>query len=377
MLCKILLLIDIFLLLPNISYSQWIEISNLEIKKEMTEQAGPRIVVEYDINDTKISQDSPAYIFIRFSKDLDNIWELLPMEYLRGNGHNIIESSGHKKSIWWGATEMSILNLNQLKFKVYAMKMIRIPGGEFIMKSVPGKGFDESKSQNRVSSLPLFYMAKYETTNSMYVDYLNEVGVDGTGWNKRMSDNIYCGITQQGSYPNFTYSINPGRENYPIVYVSWYDAVAFLAWCGLRLPTEAEWEKAFRGGIYIDGDEKKQNPNTFPEREFPWGNESPNEGGIYRCNYGSADDGFENTAPVGSFEKFNSPYRLSDMAGNVAEWTLDFYSTSYHFDMDGFRMMRGGSWMAGHASRDAVTAVTGATRLPKLESSIMGFRGVK
>ena len=371
---RILLLIGIFLLSSSISHSQWIEISNLEIKKEMTEQGGPRIVVEYDINDTEISQDSPAYVFIRFNRDLDNTWKLLPMEYLRGNGHNIIESSDHKKSIWWGATEMSFLNLDKLKFKVYAMKMIGILGGEFIMKSIPGGGYDESKAQNRVSSLPLFYIAKYETTNSMYVDYLNEVGGDGTGWNKRMSDNLRCGITQQGSYPNFTYSINPGRDNYPIVYVSWYDAVAFLKWCGLRLPTEAEWEKAFRGGIYLDGDEKKQNPNPLPERKYPWGNEAPNAGGIYHCNYGSANDGFENIAPVGSFEKFNSPYGVCDIAGNVVEWTLDWYTTSYHPGLDGFRMVRGGSWMSVYAG---LTAITSATQLPMLESSIMGFRGAK
>jgi formylglycine-generating enzyme required for sulfatase activity len=59
------------------------------------------------------------------------------------------------------------------------------------------------------------------------------------------------------------------------------------------------------------------------------------------------------------------------MAGNVAEWTLDWYSTSYHVGLDGFRMVRGGSWMAVPSACDAVT---GATQLPLKESSIMGFR---
>jgi len=62
------------------------------------------------------------------------------------------------------------------------------------------------------------------------------------------------------------------------------------------------------------------------------------------------------------------------MAGNVVEWTLDWYSTSYHTGLDGFRMVRGGSWMAVPAACDAIT---GATQLPIKESSIMGFRGVK
>jgi len=77
---------------------------------------------------------------------------------------------------------------------------------------------------------------------------------------------------------------------------------------------------------------------------------------------------------VGSFQRFASPYGVCDLAGNVAEWTLDWYSTSYHAGLDGFRMVRGGSWMAVPEGCDAVT---GATQLPLQESSIMGFRGVR
>jgi formylglycine-generating enzyme required for sulfatase activity len=374
MLYRSIFLIFFFLLSSDVSFSKWLEISNLQVKKEITDQGGAKIIIEYDINDPEISSDSPAYVFIRFSKDSGKEWYLLPMQYFRGDGYDIVDSPGHKQVIWWGPTEMSFSNLDKLKFKVRAMKMIKIPNGEFIMKAVPGAGYDGSKSQNRVSGLPTFYVAKYETTIAMYVDYLNEVGGDGTGWNKRMSDNLRCGITQNGASPNFTYSVIPGREKFPITYVSWYDAVAFLEWCGLRLPIEAEWEKAFRGGIFLDGDEKKQKSNPLSERKYPWGNEAPNEGGIYRCNYDGADDGFENSAPVGSFEKFNSPNCVSDMAGNVAEWTLDWYTTTYHIGIDGFRVVRGGSWMAVPVECDAIT---GATSIPLKESSIMGFRGAK
>jgi len=248
---------------------------------------------------------------------------------------------------------------------------VRVPAGEFKMKSLPGGGYDESQDQEPVSNLPLFYIAKYETTVAMYADYLNEIGREGSGWNKRMSNSNRCGIVQIGSAPNFTYSVTQGRENFPITYVSWYDAAAFLRWCGLRLPSEAEWEKALRGGIYLDGDKRKQRKNPLPERKYPWGDESPNAKGVYRCNYDGDDDGFGYTAPVGSFSKFNSPYGVCDMAGNVAEWTLDWYSTSYHVGLDGFRMVRGGSWMAVPSACDAVT---GATQLPLKESSIMGFR---
>jgi formylglycine-generating enzyme required for sulfatase activity len=371
-----------FLICCNFCYSQWIEISNTKVTQEPTELGGPRIVIEYDINDKEISKECPAYIFIHYSRDSGTIWEFLSMEHLQGNGYGLVESSGHKKIIWWGTSEtsfkilgetseMRIADFSQLKFHVRGMKMLRVPAGEFIMKSLPGGGYDESGNQESGSNLPLFYIAKYETTVSMYTDYLNETSREGTGWNKRMSSSNRCGIVQNGASPNFTYSVKQGRQNYPVTYVSWYDSATFLKWCGLRLPSEAEWEKAFRGGIYLDGDKSKQRKNHMPERKYPWGNELPNAEGAYRCNYDGEDDGFPYTAPVGSFSKFNSPYGVCDMAGNVAEWTLDWYSTSYHVGLDGFRMVRGGSWMAIPYACDAIT---GATQLPLKESSIMGFR---
>ena len=371
---RILLLAAVSLICCNLSYAQWIEISDTKVTQEATELGGPGIVIEYDINDPEISKDCPAYVFIRYSKDSGTTWELLPMEYLRGNGYDLVESPGHKKIVWWGTGETSFADVNQVKVRVRGIQMVRIPAGKFIMKSLPGGGYDESKNTKPNSNLPLFYIAKSETTVSMYTDYLNEIGREGAGWNKRMSDSRRCGIIQNGSAPNFTYSVKPGRENYPVTYVSWYDAVAFLRWCGLRLPTEAEWEKTLRGGIYLDGDKTRQRKNPLPERKYPWGNESPNAKGVYRCNCDGEDDGFPCTAPVGSFDKFNSPYGACDMAGNVAEWTLDWYSTPYHTGLDGFRMVRGGSWMAVPSACDAIT---GATQLPLKESSIMGFRGAK
>ena len=99
---------------------------------------------------------------------------------------------------------------------------------------------------------------------------------------------------------------------------------------------------------------------------------SPSGGGVFRCNLKGAGDGFRHTAPVGSFAKFSSPYGVCDMAGNVGEWTLDWYATTYHVGLDGFRMVRGGSW---RSLPSGVDAVSGATSLPIRESGIMGFRG--
>jgi len=355
----------------HISYSKWLEISNVKIRQEPTELGGPRILIEYDIKGPKISPESPAYVFFRYSKDLGENWQLVPMSSLRGNGFDIVEKPGHKKVVWWGTGETSFSDLTDVQIRVRGIQMVRIPAGKFVVKSLPGGGHDESKNVKPISDLPLFYVAKYETTISMYVDYLNEISGEGAGWNRRMTDRDRYGIVR---HHDNTYSVKPGGENYPITYVSWYDAGDFLRWCGLRLPTEAEWEKAYRGGAYLDGDEVKNRPNPTPERRYPWGNEAPDAHGVYRCNYDGEGDGFPYTAPVGSFDKFNTLYGACDMAGNVAEWTFDWYSTPYHVGLDGFRMVRGGSWMAFPSACDAVT---GATQLPLKENSIMGFRGAK
>jgi formylglycine-generating enzyme required for sulfatase activity len=370
MLNRVLLSICIVALFCNCAFSKWLEISNLKIKQEPTELGGPKTIIEYDIDDPNISPDSPAYIFIRYTKDKTN-WQLITKDSLRGNGFDIVEKPGHKQVIWWGTEQTSFTEFDKVDIRLRGIQMIRVPAGKFIMKSLPGGGRDESKEQKPSTSLPLFYMAKYETTIAMYTDYLNEIGREGAGWNKRMSNTDRCGIIRN---TDNTYTVAPFRENYPITYISWYDAMNFLQWCGLRLPTEAEFEKALRGGLYLDGDQSKKDSNLMPERRYPWGNESPDAGGVFRCNYDGPQDGFEYTAPVGSFDMFSSPYGICDLAGNVAEWTLDWYTTSFHTGLDGFRVVRGGSWMAVPVACDAIT---GATQLPLKESSIMGFRPAK
>ena len=162
--------------------------------------------------------------------------------------------------------------------------------------------------------LGTFSIAKYETSISQYVQFLNSGGKD-SHYRASMADSNTCGILRTGSIGNYSYSVAQGRESYPVIYVTWFDAKAYCQWKGGRLPTEAEWERSARW------DKAGQVP-----RIYPWGNTwSPS-----LANSGAGNDGYSLTCPVTAFSSGMSPSGAYNMAGNVWEWCSDWYLSNYY-----------------------------------------------
>ncbi len=224
-------------------------------------------------------------------------------------------------------TELPTANPDEIT-KGVSMRLV--PAGEFTMGS--NKGYSE-KPIHQVY-LDAYYMDTYEVTNTLYEACVN-VSV--------------CDLPHETSFrTHSSYYGNSQFNDYPVINVDWYQAKIYCEWRGARLPTEAEWEKAARG---------------MDDRSYPWGAFFDGTKVNYcdkNCNAAvgwvdsSYNDRYAETAPVGSYPNGISPFSLYDMAGNVAEWVADWYSSTYYqiapFEnpfgpSNGeFRALRGGSW---------------------------------
>ena len=200
---------------------------------------------------------------------------------------------------------------------------VEIPAGPFLMGSDKQKdkdAYDAELPQHTVT-LAAYRIGRTPVTNVQYKLFADATGHEAPRhW-------------LNGQIPK-------GKENHPVVNVSWHDAQAFCDWAKARLPTETEWEKAARG---TDG------------RIYPWGNEAPDAS---RCNF---NRNVGDTTPVGKYPKGKSPYGVLDLAGNVWEWTSTIWGKNfdkpdfaYPYDpndgredrdkTDVRRVLRGGSW---------------------------------
>lgn len=205
--------------------------------------------------------------------------------------------------------------------------MVLIPKGEFQMggqeEDVAGAPdaalltYHAERPLHRVA-LKAFYLDKHEVTNLQYRAFLEAVAGGGGRWDHADQP------AEVGHEQRFLTEELTGDQQ-PAVGLNWYDAYAYCNWAGKRLPSEAEWEYAARGG---DG-----------YRKFPWGNDAPDADDIwwanYRPNAGRDADGYRASAPVGSYPDGVSPFGVMDMSGNAEEWVNDWYSVNYYRASEG------------------------------------------
>jgi formylglycine-generating enzyme required for sulfatase activity/tRNA A-37 threonylcarbamoyl transferase component Bud32 len=240
-------------------------------------------------------------------------------------------------------------------------RMLYVPEGIFSM------GNDENEERDQKPAhlvrLDAFYIDETEVTNGAYAQCVD------------------AGACDPPDSPNATYHPSyfgdPAFDDYPVIFVSWYDADAFCEWRGGRLPSEAEWEKA--AGF---------DPAEGLKYIYPWGDAFDGT----RLNYcdencprdfrdAAVEDGHQDTAPVASFSNGQSPLGLYDMAGNVMEWVGDWYDSRAYVEsgdtnplgpLEGeFKIMRGGSWLS---SASEVTVTVRDSFDPLVTRANLGFR---
>jgi formylglycine-generating enzyme required for sulfatase activity len=239
--------------------------------------------------------------------------------------------------------------------------MAWIPGGAFLMGTNDMESFPNERPAHLVE-VHGFWMDEYDVTNADFARFVAATGYVTTAERPVNWDDLKKEVAPGTPRPDddalapgslvFTPTSTPvplndlsawwhwvhganwrhpegpgssieGRENHPVVQVSWFDAVAYAKWAGKRLPTEAEWEFAARGGL--------------ESKRYIWGNDF-RPGGRFMANTwqgvfpvrDSAEDGFAGTSPVGSFPA--NGYGLYDMAGNVWQWCGDWYRADTHLE---------------------------------------------
>ena len=234
-------------------------------------------------------------------------------------------------------------------------ELVEIPGGTFTMGSDKG----DSEKPVHAQRVAGFLMYAKEVTNGQFRRFL----AANPEWSPDKIDPKLADKNYYLKHWRETVKDIPSGDDYPVVYVSWYAALAYAAWAGGRLPTEAEWEYAARGG-----------------RQLEYGTET-GEISHDLANYSGVEgrDQWAGTSPVGSFPP--NPFELYDMSGNVWEWCGSLYKPYPYLATDGreeiaasgARVVRGGSW---NFNEDFCRAAYRDFDFPMYCSNFIGFRVV-
>ncbi|SFO90309.1 formylglycine-generating enzyme family protein [Salibacterium halotolerans] len=275
-------------------------------------------------------------------------------------------------------------------------KLQYIPGGEFLMGTDDEEGFKaDGEGPVRKVTVSPYYIDAYTVTNREFSRFVEETGYrtesEEFGWSfvfySFLPDNPGVKTQQLPAIP-WWYAVGeaywyqpegPGssiedRMDHPVIHVSWNDAEAFCRWAGKRLPTEAEWEMAARGGL--------------EQNRYPWGNELT-PGGEHYCNIwqgtfpeeNTLEDGFKGTAPARSFSA--NGYGLYNVSGNVWEWCSDWFDTSYEKresinptgpETGDAKVTRGGSYLCHYTYCNRYRVAARSSNTIDSSTGNMGFR---
>ncbi|WP_270619443.1 formylglycine-generating enzyme family protein [Paenibacillus macerans] len=276
--------------------------------------------------------------------------------------------------------------------------MVRLEGGTFLMGTDDKEGFpSDGEGPVREVTVSPFYIDSYAVTNRQFSEFVRATGyrTDAEKFGNSFVFHLFLppdvladttNVVMQTPWwrliegadwrhPEGPASGLQGRMDHPAVHVSWRDAEAYCRWAGKRLPTEAEWEYAARGGL--------------AQKKYPWGDELTPEG-KHMCNIwqgkfpvqNEALDGYAGTAPVNAFEP--NGYGLYNMAGNVWEWCADWFDVRYHRTQGSVnpkgpskgseKSMRGGSYLCHHSYCNRYRVAARSRNSPDSSSGNAGFR---
>jgi formylglycine-generating enzyme required for sulfatase activity len=276
--------------------------------------------------------------------------------------------------------------------------MVLLPGGVFLMGTDYEGGFpQDGEGPVRKVEVAPFRIGRCAVTNAEFGEFVKhasyETEAERFGWSfvfyaflsprtARKARGIVGGApwwrAVEGACwrrPEGPGSGVEGREDHPVVHVSWNDATAYCEWAGKRLPTEAEWEYAARGSL--------------KQRRYPWGNVlTPNR--EHHCNIwqgefpykNTAEDGYRGTAPAESFPP--NGYGLYNVSGNVWEWCSDWFSATFHQDgprksptgppTGKARVIRGGSYLCHKSYCNRYRVAARSSNTPDSSTGNAGFR---
>jgi sulfatase modifying factor 1 len=273
--------------------------------------------------------------------------------------------------------------------------MIRLDSGRFLMGSEdPDSIPPDGEGPVRSVTLNTFYLDRYPVTNDRFREFTQVTGykteAERFGWSFVFQGHLSAGNSTREipglhwwlrvdgadwAHPEGRESNLSKRAGHPVVHVSWNDAQAYCDWAGKRLPTEAEWEYAARGGL--------------EQKRFPWGDDLT-PGGKHLCNIWQgefpvldlAEDGYTAPAPVDAYPP--NGFGFATITGNTWEWCADWFSPDYHLygtrtnpvgpSQGAVKSMRGGSYLchASYCNRYRVAARTSNT--PDSATTNIGFR---